>query len=175
MNRRYYLDEIWKPIQGYEGRYEISNYGRVKSLNYRKKGIEKILRTTAKIGYYIKVGLRDCMGKVWYYRIHRLVAFAFLPPPLPGQTQVEHLDSNKRNNYVKCYVLRGQVIVMEHGSNLRWTTPKGNMANEETRRRISEGNKNPSPEVRARRAKGQKGRFARERATKTGRYAPPRV
>ena len=118
----------------------------------------------------MKVGLRKD-GKVKYYRVHRLVAQNFLPNPTSGQTQVEHIDGNRQNNYVKCEIIDGNIYVNRNGTNIRWTTPKGNMANEITRLRISIANSNPSEETRRRMSEGQKRRFARERATKTGRYA----
>lgn len=155
MNRKYYLDEKWLPIQGYEGLYDVSNYGRIRSHDYRKKGVTQILRTHASKGYYVKVGLRKD-GKKRYFRVHRLVAIAFLPPPQSGQTQVEHVNCDKRDNRVQ---------------NLRWCSPKGNMANPQTRYHLSISHMCPTPEVRARMSAGQKRRFARERATKTGRYA----
>lgn len=159
MNRKHFLDEIWKPIQGYEGIYDVSNYGRVRSHDYYKKGVTQILQTQATKGYYVKVGLRKD-GQKRYYRVHRLVAIAFLPPPQEGQTQVEHLNCDKRDNRVE---------------NLRWTNPKGNMANPLTRLNLSISHMCPSDEIRAHYSAGQKKRFARERATKTGRYAPSRA
>ena len=171
MNRKYYLGEIWLPIMGYAGRYDISNFGRVRCHDYRKKGVLRILKTTSQLGSYVKVGLRGEDGKYKYYRIHRLVAQAFLGTPRPEQTQVQHLDSDKRNNFVNCRLVDGKIVVDPEGTNLEFATPKVNMANEDTRRKISEANKNPSPEVRARMSAGQKRRFARERETKTGRYA----
>lgn len=155
MNRKYYLDEEWLPIQGYEGLYDISNYGRVRSHDYKKRGETRILSTHARLGYYVKVGLRTGNTRR-YYRVHRLVAAAFLPPPQEGQTQVEHLNCDIRDNRV---------------SNLRWTHPKGNMANPLTRYHMSISHLCPPPEIRARYSAGQKRRFARERETKTGRYA----
>lgn len=155
MNRKYYLDEVWRPIRGYEGLYDVSNYGRVRSYDYRKKGTLQILRTHASIGHYVKVGLRK-NNKVRYFRVHRLVAIAFLPSPQKGQTQVEHISCDKRDNRVQ---------------NLRWTHPKGNMANPLTRYHLSLSHLNPSPQQRARMSAGQKRRFARERETRTGRYA----
>ena len=155
MNVKYLINERWLPIKGYEGLYEISNYGRVRSLNYRNKGIRKVLSCHARLGYYIKVSLVKG-GVSKYYRVHRLVAQAFLPEPLEGQTQVEHINTNKRDNRVE---------------NLRWCSPKGNMANELTRYHLSIGHSNPSSETRRRMSEGQKKRFARERATRTGRYA----
>lgn len=155
MNVKYLIDEKWLPIRGYEGLYEISNYGRVRSLNYRNQGIRKVLSCHARQGYYVKVALAK-EGSTKYYRVHRLVAQAFLPPPTEEQTQVEHINTNKRDNRVE---------------NLRWCSPKGNMANEQTRYHLSIGHSNPSSETRRRMSEGQKKRFARERATRTGRYA----
>lgn len=155
MNVKYLVGEQWLPIKEYEGLYEISNYGRVRSLNYRNKGIRKVLSCHARQGYYIKVALVK-EGSTKYYRVHRLVAQAFLSPPTEKQTQVEHINTNKRDNRVE---------------NLRWCSPKGNMANELTRFHLSLGHSNPSPETRKRMSEGQKRRFARERATGTGRYA----
>ena len=155
MNVKYLVNERWLPIKGYEGLYEISSYGRVRSLNYRKKGVKKVLKCYARLGYYIKTSLvKDGVRK--YYRVHRLVAQAFLPQPMEGQTQVEHINTDKRDNRVQ---------------NLRWVSPKGNMANELTRYRLSISHQNPSPETRRRMSEGQKKRFARERATGTGRYS----
>ena len=155
MNIKYLIDEKWLPIKEYEGLYEISNYGRVRSLNYRNKGVRKVLSCHARQGYYIKVALVK-NGATKYFRVHRLVAQAFLPPPTEEQTQVEHVNTNKRDNRVE---------------NLRWCSPKGNMANELTRFHLSIGHSNPSPAVRKRMSEGQKKRFARERSTGTGRYA----
>ena len=155
MNIKYLVNEKWLPIKEYEGLYEVSNYGRVRSLNYRKKGVRKVLKCYARLGYYIKVSLvKDGVRK--YYRVHRLVAQAFLPQPMEGQTQVEHINTDKRDNRVQ---------------NLRWVSPKGNMANELTRYHLSISHQNPSPETRKRMSEGQKKRFARERATGTGRYS----
>lgn len=103
MNRKYFLDEIWLPIKGYRGLYEISNYGRVKCLDYRKTGEPEILHLHARKGHYLMVGLRTGT-KFRYFRVHRLVAQAFLPLPKEGQCYVTHLDGNKQNNYVKCRV-----------------------------------------------------------------------
>lgn len=156
MNTKYLINEKWLPIKGYEGLYEVSNYGRVRSLNYRKKGVKKVLKCHARLGYYIKTSLVK-NGVRKYYRVHRLVAQAFLPQPMEGQTQVEHVNTDKRDNRVQ---------------NLRWVSPKGNMANELTRYHLSISHQNPSPETRRRMSEGQKKRFQRERETKTGRYAP---
>lgn len=89
--------EQWKNIENYEGLYEVSNLGRVKSL---QNGQEKILKPHKKnTKGYLQVGLwKD--GKVKKIQIHRLVASAFIPNPnnLP---QVNHKNENPQNNCVQ--------------------------------------------------------------------------
>ena len=72
------MKEIWKTIQGYENKYEVSNLGRVKSLEridrYNRKIEEKILAPRKHTGGYLRVQLSR---KDFY--IHRLVAQAFIP------------------------------------------------------------------------------------------------
>ena len=100
--------EIWKDIQGYEGHYQVSNLGNVRSLDRtvavnlskqpERKVKGRVLRKTInKYGY--------CCVLLWlnkkskFSTIHRLVANAFIPNPL-DKPQVNHKDSNRSNNYV---------------------------------------------------------------------------
>lgn len=96
--------EIWKDIAGYEGIYQVSNYGNVKSLERECKGNkgivyikkEKILTPTINSsGYYHTILRKD--GKSIAAYVHRLVAEAFIPNPnnLPI---INHKDEDKTNN-----------------------------------------------------------------------------
>lgn len=88
--------EIWKDIEGYEGLYQVSNLGRVKSLKFNKEKILKLLLDSK--GYY-KVNLYK-NNKIKTYLMHRLIASAFISNPnnLP---QVNHKDEDKTNNKVE--------------------------------------------------------------------------
>lgn len=106
--------EIWKPVVGYEGLYECSNMGRVKSLdridcrNHFIKG--KIISLNKRKGEYLSVSL--CKnGKIKTVSVHRIVAQAFIPNPnnLP---MINHKDENPSNNCV---------------DNLEWCDAKYNM------------------------------------------------
>jgi len=89
------MEEIWKPVVGYEGLYEISNLGKVKSLKYGK---ERILKPRNNKGY-LEVDLpKD--GKHKSYKVHRLVAQAFIPNDDLFKTEINHIDENKENNNV---------------------------------------------------------------------------
>lgn len=104
------IKEIWKPVEGYEGIYEVSNFGRVKSLNYHREGIVKILKPQKDGSGYLQVQLwRN--GKMKAFKVHRLVAEAFLPNPL-GLPEINHKDEDKTNNIV---------------SNLEWASRWDNM------------------------------------------------
>lgn len=94
--------EIWRDIKGFEGLYQVSNLGRVKSLpkytysrGYPQLRKEKILRPgyTGKNRCYATVVLNDGKG----YKVHRLVAQAFIPNP-DNLPQVNHKDENPFNN-----------------------------------------------------------------------------
>ena len=104
------MEEIWKAVKGYEGLYEVSSFGNVRSLNWGGTGIVRNL--------YLKKHNRGyCQGELFngmnrhMYLVHRLVADAFIPNP-NGLPHINHIDENKRNNNV---------------DNLEWCTPSTNM------------------------------------------------
>ena len=96
------MEEIWKDIKGYEGLYQISNQGRVKSLNYRRTGKEHLMIQETTPRGYKKIRFLDHKK----YFVHRLVAEAFIPNP-DNLPQVNHKDEDKTNN---------------HADNLEWCT-----------------------------------------------------
>lgn len=91
--------EQWKPVEGFEGLYEVSNLGEVKSLNYHRTGKEKILKPGKNGNGYFQVALRRD-GKEKRLLVHRLVATAFIPNPMDFK-QVNHRDEVKTNNCVE--------------------------------------------------------------------------
>lgn len=98
--------EIFKPIKGYEGLYEVSNLGRVKSLckewicgrNTPKRKEETIIRNGHRKDYDFVSLSKD--KKIKYPSIHRLVAEQFIIN-YENKPDINHKDGNKRNNYFK--------------------------------------------------------------------------
>lgn len=96
-------EEIWKPVVGYEGLYEVSSYGRVRSLDrYDSKNRfwkGRILKLSDDGRGYLDVQLCS-NGKVKHHLVHRMVAQAFIPNP-DNLPQVNHRDEDKTNNRVE--------------------------------------------------------------------------
>ena len=100
------MKEVWADIYGYEGKYQVSTWGRVRNQN-------KILSPYKNSKGYLKVGLcRD--GETHKFRVNRLVANTFIPN-YANQCEVNHIDGNKDNNSV---------------TNLEWVTPNQNREHE---------------------------------------------
>lgn len=87
------IQEIWKPIPGYEGHYQASNLGRIRSFKYNEVRIKKPFIT--RIGYCIlqlsQNNVKKCSG------VHRLVWIAF-NGPIPEGMQINHLNEIKSDN-----------------------------------------------------------------------------
>lgn len=100
-------NEIWKPIEGFEGIYEVSNFGRVKSIDryvIYKNGHKtfhkgRIIRQIDNFGYKT-VHLHKDGKQTSSVRVHRLVAIAFIPNPL-NLPIVNHKDEDRANNIVE--------------------------------------------------------------------------
>lgn len=108
--------EVWRDVVGYEGRYQVSNLGRVRSLDIRVPCHDNGTRTVrgrilkqSMRGSYLKVNL--CKeGKMVNRNVHRLVAEAFIEP-VEGKDYVDHINGNKFDN---------------RAENLRWVTQSEN-------------------------------------------------
>lgn len=86
------INEIWKDIPGYEGLYQVSDYGRVRSLWYGKI---KVLKPGNHRGYYVVKLCKN--GKKKHHSIHRLVVETFIGP-IPKRMVVNHKNENKLDN-----------------------------------------------------------------------------
>lgn len=113
-------EEIWKDIKGFEGAYQISNFGNVKSLprvvnkiyvgKVRQYQQKELIRKQRLIGHgYLYVGLNSNSSQS-NILVHRLVAWHFIPNP-ENKPTVNHKDGNKLNNHV---------------NNLEWATHSEN-------------------------------------------------
>ena len=100
-------EECWKDIEGYEGFYQVSNLGNIRS---KYSGKWKLMKATKNNHSRMVVGLYK-NGKAKLFLVHRLVAQSFIPNPnrLP---EINHKDENPLNNCVE---------------NLEWCTPKYNV------------------------------------------------
>jgi len=91
--------EVWKDIPEFEGIYQVSNLGNVKSLNYRKKGIIKMLCKSLNTNGRYRVNLCKNGRCFPNSKIHQLVAIAFLNhKPCGHKIVVDHIDNNKEND-----------------------------------------------------------------------------
>lgn len=114
-------NEEWRDIPGYEGRYQVSNLGRVKSLPKYHQKKETILKGDVdKWGYiHVRLCLNEKLRRK--HSVHRLVAIAFIPNP-SNYPEIDHINTNPSDNEV---------------SNLRWATRRMNLANPITREKKS--------------------------------------
>lgn len=93
------MEEIWKDVVGYEGIYQVSNLGRIKTLNYYgKTNREEIMKFSKRKDGYLGVHLSK-NGKALTKTVHRIVATAFIPNP-DNLEMVNHKDENRANNCV---------------------------------------------------------------------------
>lgn len=102
--KRYKMDEIWKDVPGYEGYYQVSNIGNVKSLDrvvshkrYNKEHVSEKILSPKKHGGYLSVRLCGD-GKRKLFLVHRVVMLAFVGNPSKEQIDINHKNSNKKDN-----------------------------------------------------------------------------
>ena len=129
------MKEIWKDIEGYEVLYQVSNFGKVRSLDrYNSKGcwIKGCILEPTNCKGYLQIVL-FLNGKKSYYYIHRIVAEAFLPNP-DNKPEIDHINTDKTDNTVW---FNEDGSVNYDKTNLRWVTHTENMNNPLTRKKQS--------------------------------------
>lgn len=135
--------EIWKPVVGYKELYEVSNFGRVRSLdridsnNHPLKGV--ILKPYISNSGYLLVGLYK-QQKRDRKLLHRLVAEAFIPNP-DNKPEIDHINTIKTDNTV---FLNEDGSINYEKTNLRWTTRKENINNPLTKTKMQINARKPS-------------------------------
>ena len=118
--------EIWCEVKGYEGLYQVSNKGRVKSLGNDKSRKEKILKPSKNGQGYLQVGLcRE--GNSKRYKVHRLVLMAFSPVENMNELFVNHKNEIKDDNRLE---------------NLEWCNSSYNNTYNDKHKRVGEKNTN---------------------------------
>ena len=124
-------NEEWRDVVGYEGRYQVSSMGRVKSLARTdclgRTVKERFLKPCDNGRGYLYISLSDGTGEHKRHYIHRLVGEAFVPNPLEKE-DVNHKDENPSNN---------------HASNLEWLTHKENLNYGMRNERVAKANSKP--------------------------------
>lgn len=122
-------EEIWKPISGYEGQYEVSNLGNVRSLDRYCLGRDgrseihhgRMLKKQKLWNGYLNVDLNNGK-KRWHRPVHILVAEAFIGPR-PENNDVMHIDGDRTNNRAEnlCYGTRAENLhqMYEYGGKLK--------------------------------------------------------
>lgn len=139
--------EIWRPVKGYEGYYEISNFGRLKSLERKVKQGNHFRFVPEKIkkphmsgdGYPAYTLCKDCKSRM--IRTHLLIARAFIPNP-DNKGYVDHINTDKNDFSIK---------------NLRWVTAKENANNPLTLRHCRENTYIKEVSDKAKRTKIERG------------------
>lgn len=118
------IKEVWKDIKGYEGLYQASNLGNIRTLNYRGSKKIKNLKPTNNSEGYLQIYLSKNKNRKKYL-VHRLVAESFIPNP-ENKPFIDHINTIRNDN---------------RADNLRWVTREENNNNELTKQKNSESHK----------------------------------
>lgn len=142
------IQETWRDVPGYEGSYQVSDLGRVKSLPNARRFTELIMKQSAhKRSGHMIVNLTESRGGKWAQKthwVHRLVLLAFVGP-CPNGMEGCHNDGNPKNNRL---------------DNLRWDTPVGNATDRVAHGTHAIGAQNPRAKITEKQALEIKARIA---------------
>ena len=108
--------EVWKDIPGYEGLYQVSNMGRVMSLNYNKTGKARIMKLNRQ-----KNGYQCIYFKGKSHTVHKLVWITF-NGPVPSGLEINHIEEDKSDNSLE------NLNLLTHKDNCNWGTIKERLA-----------------------------------------------
>ena len=119
--------EIWRTAiydgEPYEG-FEVSNLGRVKSLNYRRTGRAELLNPFKDTGDYLRVELSK-NGETKTCKVHRLVAQTFLPNP-EGKPQVNHKIEGDKGKKINMVIFNEDGTIDKERTTIEWATYEEN-------------------------------------------------
>jgi len=127
------MNEVWKDIESYKGAYQVSNFGKVRSLNRTTRNNHNLIGKTLSLrnnnyGYYTVILYKNCVGIS--FTVHRLVMSAFTKNT-DNKPCINHLDEDKHNNHI---------------NNLEWVTVRENI-NYGTRTQRSTDTRARNPKV----------------------------
>jgi hypothetical protein len=124
-------NEIWKTIPGYS-LYQASNMGRIKTFNWKNKGIEAVMRPALGEGYLKTVLKRDVDGKFHPIKVHRIIGLTFIPN-INNKPQINHKNGIRSDNRVV---------------NLEWVTHSENIKDSfDSGRSSNKGINNPAAQL----------------------------
>ena len=116
--------EIFKDIKDYEGLYQVSNLGRMKNLNYRNTGRERLMNPSKDTNGYLRVNLwKNGEYKTCY--VHRLVAEYFLPNP-ENKPCINHKIEGKKGKKINMVIFNEDGSINKEKSTIEWVTYEEN-------------------------------------------------
>ena len=156
-------EEIWRDVKGYEGYYQVSNLGNVKTLHANKGHTTRLMTIVTHPRGYRQVPLcKD--GKHKVLLVHRLVAEAFVPNPNPNNyNEVNHIDENKCNNSAD------NLEWVSHGDNCRYGTRNARISEKNTGQKRSDETRAKMKESQSLRAERKENRV-NKRTKKISQY-----
>ena len=135
--------EIWRTAivdgEPYEG-FEVSNWGRVKNLNYRNTGKERLVKISEDKGGYFQANLRK-NGEYKTCKVHRLVAFTFLPNP-EGKPCINHKIEGKKGKKINMVIFNEDGTIDKERTTIEWVTYKENNDYGTHNERVAKSNTN---------------------------------